>query len=111
MPPKTIGIRSLKNRHKNRFCYEYDDTTEYITPRCPTLAKREYLERQDITLIYIDWKMYKHFDVEVACGWHEHESSTVVEGKGVVIQWNMPIRTDKINANGPDIVIKDKKEN
>lgn len=55
--------------------------------------------------------MYKHFDVEVACGWHEHESSTVVEGKGVVIQWNMPIRTDKINANGPDIVIKDKKEN
>ena len=34
-----------------------------------------------------------------------------MEGKDVVILWDMPIHTDKeITANRPDIVIKDKKE-
>ena len=38
--------------------------------------------------------------------------STVVEGEGVVILWDMPTHTDKeITANRPDIVIKDRKEN
>ena len=35
-----------------------------------------------------------------------------MEGKDVVILWDMPIHTDKeITANRPHIVIKDKKEN
>ena len=35
-----------------------------------------------------------------------------MEGKDVIILWDMPVHTDKeITANRPDIVIKDKKEN
>ena len=44
--------------------------------------------------------------------WYEHKPSTVIEGKDVIMLWDMPIHTDKeITANRPDTVIKDKKEN
>lgn len=37
-----------------------------------------------------------------------HKPSTVVEGKGVAILWDMLIHTAKeIAANTPDVVIKD----
>ena len=58
------------------------------------------------------WKICKYYNVEVPFRWYEHKPSTVVEGKDMVILWDVPIRTDKeITANRPDIVIKDRKEN
>ena len=58
------------------------------------------------------WKICEYYNVEVPIRWYEHKPSTVVEGKDVVILWDMPIHTDKeITENRPDIVIKDRKEN
>ena len=95
---------------KCRLCHEYDETIEHITSGCPALAKKEYLERHDKALIYMHWKICKHYDIAVPSRWHEHKPSTVFEGKDVVILWDMSIHTEKeITANKPDIVIKDKK--
>ena len=97
---------------KCRLCHDYDETIEHITSGCPVLAKREYLERHDKALIYMHLKICKYYNVEVPFRWYEHKTSTVVEGKDVVILWDMPIHTDKeVTANRPDIVIKDRKEN
>ena len=97
---------------KCRLCHEYDETIEHIISGCPVLAKKEYLERHDKALIYMHWKIFKHYDIAVPSRWYEHKPSTVTEGKDVIILWHMPIHTDKeITANRPDIVIKDKKEN
>ena len=58
------------------------------------------------------WKICEYYNVEVPIRWYEHKLSTVVEGKDVVILWDVPIHTDKeITENKPDIVIKDRKEN
>ena len=96
---------------KCRLCHEYDETIEHIISGCPVLAKKEYLERHDKALIYMHWKIYKHYDIAVPSRWYEHKPSTVMEGKDVIILWDTPIHTDKDTANRPDIVIKDKKEN
>ena len=97
---------------KCRLCHEHDETIDHIISGCPVLAKKEYLERHDKALIYMHWKICKHYDIAVPSRWYEHKPSTVMEGKDVVILWDMPIHTDKeITANRPDIVIKDKKEN
>ena len=78
---------------KCRLCPDYDETIEHITSGCPVLAKRDYLERHDKALIYMHWKICKYYNVEVPFRWYEHKPSTVVEGKDVVILWD--IRTDK----------------
>ena len=58
------------------------------------------------------WKICKHYNIAVTSKWYEHKPNTVVEGKDVVVLWDMPIHTDKeITANRPDIVIRDKSEN
>ena len=55
------------------------------------------------------WKICKHYNTAVTSKWYEHKPNTVVEGKDVVILWDMAIHTDKeITANRPDIVIRDK---
>ena len=97
---------------KCRLCHEYDETIEHITSGCSALAKKEYLERHDKALVYMHCKVCKHYNIAVGSKWYEHKPNTVVEGKDVVILWDMPIHTDKeITANRPDIVIRDKLEN
>ena len=44
--------------------------------------------------------------------WYEHHPEPVIEGKDVSILRGFPIHTDRtIQANGPDIFIKDKRNN
>ena len=66
---------------KCRLCHEHDETIEHITSGCPALAKKEYLERHDKVLIYLHWKICKHYNIAVPFRWYEHKPSTVVEGK------------------------------
>ena len=44
--------------------------------------------------------------------WYEHHPAPVAEGKDAIVLWDFPIHTDRtIQANRPDIVIKDKANN
>ena len=44
--------------------------------------------------------------------WLEHHPQAVVEGDNVTILWDFPIHTDRtIQANRPDIIVKDRIEN
>ena len=44
--------------------------------------------------------------------WYEYDPPPVVDNDKVTILWNFPIHTDRtINANKPDIVVKDKLKN
>ena len=50
---------------KCRLCHEYDETIEHITSGCSALAKKEHLERHDKALVYIHWKICKHYHIAV----------------------------------------------
>ena len=118
-PDQSLATNNYRNKiikdgtnQKCRLCQEYDETIEHIISGCPVLAKKEYLERHDKAPIYLHRKICKHYDIAVPSRWYEHKPSTVIEGKDVIILWDMPIHTDKeIIADRPDIVIQDRKEN
>ena len=68
-----------------------------------------YLERHDTALIYIQWHICKHYEIDVTEKWYDHKANTVTEGRDVTILWDMPIYTDKdIKANRPDIILRGK---
>ena len=57
------------------------------------------------------WKILKHYNIKANNKWYEHQPETVTENEKVTIPWDMQVHTDKtINANIPDIIIKDKQE-
>ena len=59
---------------------------------------------------YLHWKICKHYNTPHADKWYEHKTPPVVEGENTTILWDFPINTDRaIQANRPDIVIKDHK--
>ena len=77
---------------------------------CSILTPNKYKNRHDRVGQYLHWKICKHYKTPHAEKWHEHKTPPVVEGKNTTILWNFPINTDRaIQANRPDIVIKDYK--
>ena len=75
----------------------------------PVLARKGYLETNDEPLIYIDWYICKHYEMEVTDKWYDHKPNTVTEGRDVTILWDMLIHRDKeIKANRPYIIVKGK---
>ena len=74
---------------KCRLCHEYNETIEHISSGCSALAKKEYLERHDKALISMHWKMCKPYNIAVTSKWCEHKPSMLVEGKDVVVLWDI----------------------
>ena len=78
---------------------------------CPVLAPNKYKNQHDIVGQYLHWKSCKSYKIETCEHWCKHKSQTVVEEDNVTLLWGFPIRTDRtIQANRPDIIVKDFKE-
>ena len=59
-----------------------------------------------------NWKIFKDYSIDSNANWYEHDPEPVTEGNDVTILWDFTIHTDRtIQANQPDIVIKDKENN
>jgi len=94
---------------KCRFCDKSTETIDHLVSGCSILAPNEYKNRHDRVGQYIHWKVCKHYDIETTEKWYEHKPAPVVENKTVTLLWDFSIHTDRtIQANRPDIVIKDK---
>ena len=79
---------------------------------CSILTPNEYKNRHDRVGQYLHWKICRHYSISTPSNWYEHHPDPVTEGKDVSILWDFPIHTDRtIQANRPDIVIKDKRNN
>ena len=95
---------------KCRFCDQYDETIDHLVSGCPILTPNEYKNRHDRVGQYLYWKICKYYNTAHAEKWYEHKTPPVVEGENTTILWDFPINTDRtIQANRPDIVIKDYK--
>ena len=91
-----------------RLCHKFDESIDHLTAGCPVLAKTEYIHRHDRIGSYVHWKLCNYYNIQTTEKWYEHKPMTVQENENVSILWDMPIHTDRqINANRPDIVIKD----
>ena len=91
-----------------RICGKFPETVDHIVAGCPILAEKEYLIRHDRLGQYIHWKACKRYNIKVPEQWYKHKPADVINGENVTILWNFDIQTDRtINANRPDIVIKD----
>ena len=76
----------------------------------PELAQTEYISQHNKTAAYIHWKICRGYEIEKTEKWYEHQPTTITENSEVTILWDMPVQTDReIQANRPDIVVKDKK--
>ena len=94
-----------------RICNQYNETIDHIVSGCPILAPSEYKNRHDRVGQYIHWGLCKHFNLPHEEHWWEHKPPPVVEGNSVTILWDFSIHTDRtINANRPDIVLKNHSE-
>ena len=95
---------------KCRFCDQCDETIDHLVSGCSVLIPNEYKNRHDRVGQYLHWKICKHYNTPHADKWYEHKTPPVVEGENTTILWDFPINTDRaIQANRPDIVIKDHK--
>ena len=83
----------------------------HIVSGCPMLAKHEYLERHNRVAKFIHWTICKIHGFEVKKEWFEHEIRPVIKKDELTVLWDSPIHTDRnIQANKPDIVVKDEKK-
>ena len=75
------------------------------------MTPNEYLQRHDRVGEYIHWKICPHYNASYVKGQHKHKSQKVVEIENATNLWDFPIYIDRtIQANKPDITIKDYKE-
>ena len=96
-----------------RFCDDKIETIDHLVSGCPILAPGEYTNRHNRVGQYLHWKICQHFNIETKTpNWYEHHPDPVTEGDKCTILWDFPIHTDRtIQANRPDIVVKDKQNN
>ena len=75
------------------------------------MTPNEYFKRHDRVGQYIHWKICHHYNASYVKGQHKHNSQKVVETENATNLWDFPIYIDRtIQANKPDITIKDCKE-
>lgn len=107
---RNYQARIIKNGAdpKCRMCEKFDETIDHLVSGCPVIRPTEYKARHDRVGQYIHWKICQHFKAPHSKNWYEHKPEAVVETKNATILWDFPIQTDrKIDANKPDITIKD----
>ena len=93
-----------------RFCEDKLETSDHLVSGCSVLTPNVYKNRHDRVGQYLHWKILNHFSIETNSNWYEHHPEPVTEGKNVTILWDFPVHTDRmIQANRPDIVVKDKR--
>ena len=94
-----------------RLCTLSEETIDQMISGCPTIVNTEYLQRRDRVAKFIHWTLYKHYEIPHTEKWYEHTPEPVVEGKNVTILWDFTVHRDrKIDANRPDIIIKNYEE-
>ena len=95
-----------------RLCHNKTESIDHILTGCETLAPTEYLRRHNNAASYMHWVICKDHNVQVAEKWYQHEPAKITNKDHITIMWDCPIITDrKINANRPDIVVKNTKTN
>ena len=93
---------------KCRFCGERVDTIDYPISGCSVLTPGEYKRRHNRVGQYLHWKICNHFKVSTKKNWYEHHLEPITDGPNFMIIWDFPIQTNRtIQANRPDIVVKD----
>ena len=96
---------------KCRLCTHSEETIDHMISGCPTIANTEYLQRHDQVAKFIHRTLCKHYEIPHTERWYKHTLEPVVEGKNVTILWDFTVQTDrKIDANRPDIIIKNHEE-
>lgn len=92
-----------------RLCKTSDETIYHLTSGCSVLAGKEYLDRHNQVAKNLHYNICKNYNFTVPEQWYQHTPQTVEDNHDATILWDMQIRTDRcIQANKPDIVIKDK---
>ena len=95
----------------SRLCNRCDESIDHILSGCPELAKTEYIRKHNNAAAYMHWKILKHYNIKANDKGYEHQPEAVTENGKVTMLWDMQVHTDKtINANKPNIIIKDKQE-
>ena len=93
-----------------RLCKAKPETIDHLISGCESIAATEYLQRHNNIAQYIHWNICRTAGMNVAAKWYEHRPEPVQENEELSVLWDFTIHTDrKINANRPDITVKDRK--
>ena len=105
-----ILIAGYAERERER---EREETVDHVISSCPTIVNTEYLQIHDHVPGFVQWILCKNVNLPYTeLVWYEHTPQPVTESTEVTILWDFTINTDrKIEANRPDITIKNFKEN
>jgi hypothetical protein len=96
---------------KCRLCKQHEETIDHLTSGCPILVKNEYLMRHDKVCTHLHYSISKALGIETTDKWYTHMPKPVYEERDVTVLWNQAVHTDReVTANGPVIIIKNKKE-
>jgi hypothetical protein len=94
-----------------RLCKEYEETIDHQTSGCPTLAKDEYVIRDDKVCTHLHYSIRKTFGIETTENWYSHIPKPVSQHEDITVLWNQGVQTDReVLANRPGIIIKNKKD-
>ena len=97
---------------KCRMCDQYDETIDHLVSGCPVIRPTKYKKRHGRVFHYTHWKICQHYKATCHKDWYEHKPESVVETKNATILLDFAIHKEgTIDANKPDITIKDRKNN
>ena len=94
-----------------RMCRKVDESIDHIVSGCSKLAQKEYKRRHDNLGKIVHWKLARKCNFEAGDKWYEHQPESVLENEDYKIFQDFSIQTDVIEAQRPDLVVVDKKEN
>ena len=90
---------------------QFQETIDQIVAGCTELANTEYLQRHNKTATYLQWNICKEMNYRHTREIRAWAPNSNRKRQKITILWDMPIQRDRvIEANRPDVVIKNKQE-
>ncbi|KAL1446402.1 hypothetical protein WDU94_005646 [Cyamophila willieti] len=105
-------VLKLDVEDRCRMCQRPVENITHIVSGCEQLAKHEYITRHDKICKYLHYNICQALEVGPENRkWYEKEPDSVITKEDITILYNQPVHTDRtINANKPDIIVKNRKE-
>ena len=78
---------------------------------CTIFALTEYINCEIRVGQYLHQKIRKICKIKIVPNRYKHKPLPVIDNNNITILWDFPVQTDRtIQANRPDIIIKDETE-
>lgn len=108
LPTRKYPANVTQTQTQNADFNEKLESIDHTVAGCSVHAPTEYKTRHDRFGQYLNWDIYRQYNIPHPKNWYEYHPEPVTAGQNVIILWDYGIHADrKIYVNMPDTTIED----